>query len=154
MFAGGILGGGWARPRPSPANESVTPQQPPAAPSQTAPSPVAYAPQEAAANPSGAEPARPAETPPARATREIVSRPPPLVPEIAGEEIEEPSDVERSRAAALAAFKARQVEHWIAQIAQPETGVMPFVLHESPSSGASAPETDRPEGLGRLYDEF
>lgn len=150
MFAGGILGGGWARPRP-PAAVETAPAQPVVAP---APSTNSSAPEEAPASPSGAAAAPRAEASPSRVTREIVSRPPPLVPDIAGDDADEPSDIERSRAAALAAFKARQVEHWIAQVAQPDTGVMPFVLHEGTASGAGEPETVQPDGVKRLYDEF
>jgi hypothetical protein len=81
-----------------------------------------------------------------RVTRQIVVQSPSVAsndgdvdPPAAAESSQEPSGN----------FRARQVEHWIAQIAGAEAGGMPFVL----LGGGPEPEPAE-TGLGRLYEEF
>lgn len=88
-------------------------------------------------------------------TRQIVSQPPTIAPAVAdlvADEAEDGSDVARAREAALATFKAQQVENWISQIAESDKAGLPFVLDETSAKPA---EEQRPNTrLSGLYGEF
>jgi hypothetical protein len=88
-------------------------------------------------------------------TRQIVSQPPataPAVADLVEEEAEDVSDVARAREAALATFKAQQVENWISQIAESDKAGLPFVLDETSTKPA---DEQRPNArLSGLYGEF
>ncbi len=88
-------------------------------------------------------------------TRQIVSQPPttaPAVADLVAEEAEDVSDIARAREAALATFKAQQVENWISQIAEGDKSGLPFVLEEALAKPAEEP---RPNArLSDLYGEF
>jgi hypothetical protein len=86
------------------------------------------------------------EVPARRAMRQIVVQAPPVAPD-AGDA--EPSAEVASTPEPAANFRARQVEHWIAQVAGTDAGGMPFVL----LGGDPEPEPPDTE-LGRLYEEF
>ncbi len=164
MNLGGILGVGRSWPSHNPGRSAqhdasqVAPAASsgptPAAPTMTAPDAPSKTPQPPAQSAPPASPPAASEPETRRVSRQIVSQPPSVAPVQLVSEPEDAAvaDVERSRAAALATFKAKQVESWIAQIAGADAGGLPFVLHEPASTPADAERTGGK--LSELYEEF